>query len=125
DPDRWFVPTALARQRRAPIAPPNFPFDTGYGYHFDAVLVGDYLREVAIGRGVERTEATIASVELAENGDIAALLTEDGRRIDGDFFVDASGFRAVLIEGALGERHLSFANNLFNDSAVVMPTPVS
>jgi len=123
-PDPWFVPTALAHQRRAPIAPANFPFRTGYGYHFDAFLVGDYLRDVATSRGVKRIKATISSAELAKTGEIAALLAEDGRRIDGDLFVDASGFRAALIEGALNEPHLDFANNLFNDSAVVMPTPV-
>lgn len=122
-PDLWFVPTALAHGRKAPLPPPNFPFDTSYGYHFDSYLVGDYLREVATGFGVERIEATIADVELV-GGDIAALVANDGRRIAGDFFVDASGFRAALIEGALGEPHISFAENLFNDSAVVMPTPV-
>ena len=123
-PDPWFLPTALAHDRRAPIAPINFPFMTSYGYHFDASLVGDYLREVATARGVERIEATIATVDLDEGGNIAALVAADGSRIEGDFFVDASGFRAALIEGALGEPHIDFANNLFNDSAVVMPTPV-
>ncbi|WP_037503072.1 tryptophan halogenase family protein [Sphingomonas jaspsi] len=123
-PDLWFVPTVLADQRRAPLTPVNFPFETTYGYHFDSYLVGDYLREVATARGVERFEATIADVELVD-GDIAALVADDGRRITGDLFVDASGFRAALIEGALGEPHISFADNLFNDSAVVMPTPVS
>lgn len=121
-PDLWFVPTRLAHERRAPLPPPNFPFDTSYGYHFDSYLVGDYLREVATGRGVDRIEATITDVELAD-GDIAALIGEDGRRIEGDFFVDASGFRAALIEGALDEPHIDFGDNLFNDSAVVMPTP--
>lgn len=123
-PDAWFIPTALAYDRRAPLPPANFPFATHYGYHFDSYLVGDYLREVATARGVERVEATIADVEIA-NGDIAALIAADGSRIDGDFFIDASGFRARLIEGALGEPHLGFGDNLFNDSAVVMPTPVS
>ena len=123
-PDPWFVPTALAHRRKAPIAPANFPFATGYGYHFDAYLVGDYLREVAVARRIERIEATIASVDLDAKGDIAALVAACGRRIEGDFFIDASGFRAALIERALGEPHIDFGNNLFNDSAVVMPTPV-
>jgi hypothetical protein len=123
-PDPWFIPTSLAHQRKAPVAPANFPFRTGYGYHFDAFLVGDYLRSVAVSRGIERIEATIATVEMSDAGDIAALVAEDGRRIEGDFFVDASGFRARLIEQALGGKHLDFANNLFNDSAVVMPTMV-
>lgn len=123
-PDLWFIPAALAKERRAPLAPPNFPFETSYGYHFDSYLVGDYLREVACQRGVERIEATIADVELGDDGNITALVAEDGRRIEGEFFVDASGFRARLIESALGERHIDFSENLFNDSAVVMPTPV-
>lgn len=123
-PDPFFVPARLAAERKAPVAPPNFPFLTTYGYHFDAYLVGDYLREVAVARGVDRVEATISSVEVNDDGLVAALVAGDGRRIEGELFIDASGFRAAIIEGALGEPHRSFANNLFNDSAVVMPTPV-
>lgn len=123
-PDRFFVPARLAAERKAPVAPPNFPFLTTYGYHFDAYLVGDFLREQAVARGVERVEATIASVEVDGDGIVDALVAKDGRRIAGELFVDASGFRAAIIEGALGEPHRSFANNLFNDRAVVMPTPV-
>jgi len=124
-PDLFFVPARLAAERRAPVAPPNFPFLTSYGYHFDAFLVGDFLREQAVGRGVERIEATIASVEVDSEGLVAALVDRDGRRIEGELFIDASGFRAAIIEGALGEPHRPFANNLFNDRAVVMPTPVA
>ncbi|HEU4704524.1 MAG TPA: tryptophan halogenase family protein [Sphingomicrobium sp.] len=123
-PDRFFLPTALARQRKAPLAPANFPFATSYGYHFDAHLVGAFLREVATRRGVEHIEARIASVELTPEGDVAALLTADGGRFEAEFFVDASGFRALVIEGALGEPHIGFGDNLFNDRAVVAPTPL-
>jgi tryptophan 6-halogenase len=123
-PDPFFVPTRLARAGKAPLAPASFPFAISYGYHFDAYLVGDFLREKAVARGVERVEATIASVQLGGDGLVEALIANDGRRIAGDLFVDASGFRAAIIEGALGEPHISFASNLFNDRAVVMPTPV-
>lgn len=122
-PDRFFLPTALAHRRLAPIPSANFPFTASYGYHFDAHLVGAYLREVATGRGVMHVDARIASVELTPDGDVAALSAEDGRRFEADLFVDASGFRSVIAEGALGERHISFAENLFNDSAVIAPTP--
>lgn len=124
-PDPFFIPARLAAERRAPVAPPNFPFLTSYGYHFDAYLVGAFLREVAVARGVERVEATIATVEVDGDGLVAALIDQDGRRIEADLFVDASGFRAAIIEGALGEPHRSFGANLFNDRAVVLPTPVS
>jgi hypothetical protein len=124
NPDRFFIPAALARERRAPIAPPNFPFDVSYGYHFDAQLVGAYLREVATARGVAHVDAKIAEVTLSEDGAVKALVADDGRRFEAELFVDASGFRAVIIEGALGEPHRPFGANLFNDSAVVVPTPL-
>jgi hypothetical protein len=60
---------------------------------------------------------------MTDCGDVAALVADDGRRFEADLFVDASGFGAVIIERALGEPHRSFADNLFNDSAVVAPTP--
>lgn len=124
-PDPFFVPARLADERRAPVAPENFPFFTSYGYHFDAYLVGATLRDIAVGRGVDHVQATIASVEVEVQGQVAALIADDGRRVAADLFIDASGFRATIIEGALKEPHLSFASNLFNDRAVVMPTPVS
>jgi hypothetical protein len=122
-PDPFFVPTRVAREGRAPVAPPNFPFFVSYGYHFDAFLIGAFLRDFGTARGIEHIEARIASVELGERGDVASLLADDGRRFEADFFIDASGFRAAIIEGALGEPHRPFSENLFNDRAVVTPTP--
>ncbi|MGI8611328.1 MAG: tryptophan halogenase family protein [Sphingomicrobium sp.] len=123
-PDRFFLNSAIAQQRRAPVAAADAPFQASYGYHFDAVLLGRYLKEVATGRGVEHVDAKIASVELGEGGEVLALEADDGRRFEADFFVDASGFRAMIIEQSLGEPRRSFADNLFNDRAVVAPTPL-
>lgn len=122
-PDPFFLPTRIARQGLAPVAPPNFPFFVSYGYHFDAHLIGAFLAEFGTERGIRHIDARIASVELAESGDVKALLAFDGRRFEADLFVDASGFRAAIIEGALKEPHRPFAENLFNDRAVVAPTP--
>jgi len=122
-PDPFFLPTRIARQGLAPLATANFPFFVSYGYHFDAHLIGEFLRDLGTARGIEHVEAKIASVELSEEGDVSALVAEDGRRFDADVFVDASGFRAAIIEGALNEPHLPFSANLFNDRAVVAPTP--
>ena len=122
-PDRFFLNSAIAHQRRSPAAS-DVPYPAGYGYHFDAMLLGAYLKDIAMARGVEHVDAKIASVELREDGDVAALEGDDGRRFEADFFVDASGFRALIIEQALGEPRRSFAGNLFNDRAVVAPTPL-
>jgi len=122
-PDRFFLPAWLARHRLAPIAAENFPFDVSYGYHFDAYLVGAMLRDHAVAAGVTHLDRRIASVELGQDGDVAALIAEGGERIAGDIFVDCSGFAGVIAQQALGVRFQPFAANLFNDSAVVMPTP--
>ncbi len=123
-PDRFFLNSAIARQRRAPLAPAGAATQASYGYHFDAVLLGGYLKEVATSRGVEHVDAKIVSVELGDSGDVVALDANDGRRFEADFFVDASGFRALIIQQALGEPRQSFGGNLFNDRAVVAPTPL-
>jgi tryptophan 6-halogenase len=123
-PDRFFLPARIAAERRAPLAPSNFPFEIGYGYHFDAVLVGRTLRDHAVAKlGVMHVERTVDEVILAEDGSVAALAIGSGERIAGDFFIDASGFRGSIIQKALGEPFIPFADNLFNDRAVAMPTP--
>ena len=72
----------------------------------------------------QHVRAKVVDVELADDGNIAALLCEDGERIEADMFVDCTGFAALLIQKSLGVSFESFKPNLFNDSAVVMPTPV-
>ena len=51
-PDRFFLSARLSAERRGPIPDENFPFELEYGYHFDANLVAEFLRDTAISRGV-------------------------------------------------------------------------
>lgn len=122
-PDRFFLNSRMAGERLAPLTPPNFPFAIGYGYHFDAHKVGHVLRAHALARGVTHLARTVSTVEVDTNGDVAALVLDEGETLGADLFVDASGFRSVIAQEALGVRFLPFACNLFNDCAVVMPTP--
>ena len=122
-PDRFFVPAYLAAHRLAPKAAHNFPFEIGYGYHFDAFLVGAFLREHALRNGVRHMERRIVGVAVGAHGNVTHLAAEGGEAIAGDLFVDSSGFRSMIAQQALGVRFLSFEKNLFNDAAVVMPTP--
>lgn len=122
--DRFFVSQRLAAERLCPIPADNFPFAIGYGYHFDATLVGRFLRDHATAKlGVTYLERTVESVESTDDGSIRSLRCEGGERFEGDVFVDASGFRGLLIQQALGEPFIAFADNLFNDRAVAIPTP--
>lgn len=123
-PDRFFLAAELARQRLAPKAAYQFPFDIWYGYHFDAVLLGEFLHQKAEAMGVRYQRGHITDVQLNEEGDIASVRTQEGETIDANFFVDCTGFAALLIQKALNTPFLSFAENLFNDSAVAMPSAI-
>ncbi len=124
-PDDFLLNGVLAAKGLAPIAPSNFPFRIEYSYHFDAGLLGDYLRELAVARGVIHRPAKVVEVGRAGNGDIAALVTDRGEAIAGDVFIDCSGFNGLLIERTLGVPFHSFKDNLFNDAAVVLPTDMT
>ncbi|QYF91812.1 tryptophan 7-halogenase [Massilia sp. PAMC28688] len=121
-PERFLLGGVLAAQGKGPLPPAHFPFDIEYGYHFDSALLGRFLANHAASRGVKRIEATIGKAELNDQGDIVAVLGADGLRIDGDLFVDCTGFKSLLLQQAQGVPFNSFRNNLFNDAAVVIPT---
>ena len=122
-PDGWFLASRLAAARKSPQASDSFPFAPSYGYHFDAHKLGGFLGEWAVARGVTHRQAKVEEIELSPEGEVAALLCEGGERIAGELFVDCSGFRGVIAQEKLGVEFLPFAENLFNDRAVVMPTP--
>lgn len=122
-PDRFSLTARLSENRQGPIPDERFPFVNDYGYHFDAGLLGEFLKAIATRRGVDHRQARVVGVNLAEGGEIASVAVEGGGDIEADFFVDCSGFRGALIQEALKVPFRSFAENLFNDSAVVLPTP--
>jgi 2-polyprenyl-6-methoxyphenol hydroxylase-like FAD-dependent oxidoreductase len=121
-PDPWYLASQLSGRGLGPHPAGNFPFAPSYGYHFDAYALGAFLRDWVVARGVRHLPLKVAAVERTADGDIAALQCEGGERIEGTLFVDCSGFRSMLAQQELGVEFLPFADNLFNDSAVVMPT---
>ena len=123
-PNRFFIASRLKDLGFAPKPQWNFPFDVWYGYHFDAVLLGQFLQKKAIERGVKHRPCHIKHVQLDERGDIASLLTDGGDSIAADFFIDCSGFAALLIEKALNTPYVGYKENLFNDAAVAIPSPI-
>ncbi len=121
-PDDWFLASRLAKDGRSPLPADTFPFRPSYGYHFNSHRLGEFLRDWGTERGIEHRPLTVSEIEMSENGDVAALLCDDGERIEGNLFVDCSGFRSVIAQAKMGVPFRSFEENLFNDSAVVMPT---
>jgi glycine/D-amino acid oxidase-like deaminating enzyme len=123
-PDRFFVAAALARQGRGPRPGQNFPFDVWYGYHFDATLLGQFLGAKAVERGVSHLQRHVTQVLLNERGDIDRLQLDDGAMLAADLFVDCTGFASLLIGKALQTPFVPYAENLFNDAAIAVPTPL-
>jgi tryptophan halogenase len=93
-----------------------------YAYQFDANLFAPFLRRVAERQGTKRTEGRIVHVELdSESGNVAAVVLESGERIDGDLFVDCSGFVSLLLGKTLAEPFEDWSPWLPCDRAVAMP----
>ncbi|MHA6719996.1 tryptophan halogenase family protein [Sphingomonas sp. RS6] len=94
-----------------------------YAYQLDATAFGRFLRRHAEANGATRIEGRITGVALdGESGDIAALQLESGERIEGDLFVDCTGFRALLIDGALHAGFEDWTHWLPCDGAVAVQT---
>lgn len=93
-----------------------------YAYHLNATDYARFLRGVAEGAGAARVEGRIERVELADDGDIAALVLASGARIEGDLFIDCTGFRALLIEGALRTGYDDWSQWLATDRALAVQT---
>lgn len=122
NPDDFFIAPALVRANAAPI-PKSADMVLGdYAYHFDSGLLGSFLKKHALGLGVTHQLGTVAQVNRKSSGDIASLLLDNGILLEGDFFVDCSGFASVLIDKALGETFIPYADNLLNDRAIALPS---
>jgi tryptophan halogenase len=113
DTGKFMLP---AKAQRTMIANAN------YALHVDAKLVALYLRRFAEARGVKRTEGIVTDVATRPDGGIAKVIMKDGREVAGDFFIDCSGFRALLIGKTLGEPFRDWGEVLLCDRAIAAQT---
>ncbi|TMJ16782.1 MAG: tryptophan 7-halogenase [Alphaproteobacteria bacterium] len=108
---------ARARTKRGDT--PNI----NYAFQFDAARYAAFLRRFAEKRGVERVEGKVVDVQQnGESGHIESVELAGGKRIEGDFFIDCSGFRALLIGKTLGCPFDDWSQWLLANGAVAMPS---
>jgi tryptophan halogenase len=116
---------AVADARHAPkrSGDADYTGPLNYAYHFDAASFAALLSSHAQTLGVRRIEATVESVQLADDGSIASVMTKEAGLLSADLYVDCTGFRARLIGEALGSPFRNINDTLFVDRALAMQVP--
>lgn len=95
----------------------------GYAYQFDANRYAPFLRQISERRGVVRTAGNVnVVIPDPENGEIRSILLDNGTQLEGDFFIDCTGFRGVLIEQALEAGYEDWSHWLPCDRAIAVPS---
>jgi tryptophan halogenase len=110
---RFFPPS---KARNTPIGGAN------YALHVDANRVARYLRTYAEAKGLKRTEGKVTQVSQRDDGFIESLTLADGREIRGDFFIDCTGFKGLLIGKTLGVDNIDWSEYLPCDRAIAVKT---
>ncbi len=113
--------TIISEINRAPkpLGNEQFIAPLKYAYHFDAALYADYLRDFSKARGVNHVLANVQHVDQAETGYITQVWLDNEDIIQGDFFIDCTGFKALLIEKTMNVPFDDYSQWLLCDQAVV------
>jgi tryptophan 7-halogenase len=106
------------------IATAEYEAIANYAYHLDAGKFATFLQKHCCEKlGVRHVLADVRRANLSEDGDIRSLDTEQAGEIEGDLFVDCTGFKALLIGETLGVPFKECGDILFCDTALAVQIP--
>ncbi|GAB4143005.1 MAG: tryptophan 7-halogenase [Sphingomonadales bacterium] len=117
---------AICEHNLAPkmITTAEYGHVANYAYHLDTGKFGPFLMRHATGKlGVRHVLDDVVGVETAENGDIARLLTKTGAPLEGDLFIDCTGFSSMLLGKHYGVPFIDRGDVLFIDTALAVHVP--
>ena len=117
---------AICEQGLAPkqITTPEYQGIANYAYHLNAGTFSEFLKKHCVEHlGVRHVLADVTEVNMAENGDIESVTTEQAGVIDGDLFVDCTGFRSLLLGAKYDVPFVSCKDVLFVDRALAVQVP--
>ena len=119
------VQGALCETMKSPKLFESLSYDAPvpYAYHLDAVKFGQFLRKVSVERGVAHVVDTVTEVRRGADGAIASLHTKTGATLQADFYIDCSGFQALLIGATLERPFTDWGDYLLCDRAVACQIP--
>lgn len=127
--DDYCMAWAAARNGRfaPPMTDPRNVLSTyEYAYHFDAGLYANYLRKYSESKGVKRIEGKVETIQQhPENDFIKSVTLENSLEVEGDLFIDCSGFRGLLIEETLKTGYQDWSHWLPCDSAWAIPSKLT
>ena len=116
----------ICEQHLAPklVTSPEYAGVLNYGYHFDSHGLAKFLKDhCEHGLGVRMIPDLMTGVVTKENGDIVGVETSGRGLVEGDFFVDCTGFRALLMKGHFGIGAVSLSDILPANRAVTVQVP--
>lgn len=123
-PDGILPHPGFMKAQRSPFLRDGQDLSSGrgaYALHIDAGRTADYLQARAVRLGVEFIDAEISSAQRDADSGFITALDIDGGAIEGDFFIDCSGFRRLLVGEVLDGSWESFSDHLLTDSALLIP----
>ena len=122
--DHYSLSSELARAGKFALSRPEATGSLffNYAFHFDAILVARYLKTWAVAHGVTRIEGTVRDVRIdGETGYVRSLALDGDRSVQGELFVDCSGFQGLLIEKALKTGYEDWTRWLPCNRAIALP----